>query len=314
VDESDEIWEQLEPAEAVASPVVAPRRPQFSAGQSGKYLCLRCGWRWSPRRGSPDPPNACARCRTAYWSSPPHSARANRPDDPRWKAERDILAGRRRARHFARLKELTHELGSDTQQLVKPALPPPQSNELPLRGDELAKIVLADVADILAQALSRDRIHPAKLSRAAGPAHRQPRARGPAAAGASDSRPLSWSHLLARTPAPSFANSWQFLAKSVAKFASPALKMVSEGVGRRPRKVTNLPGGQRKGVRRCWRIHVLATQTNNYPLVWRRSRALSTLHAPPGKRYLIPLDKRWVSFGHRTADVVIARQAKWSQR
>lgn len=123
---------------------------QCSAGQSGKYLCLRCGWRWSPRRGSPDPPNACARCRTAYWNTPPESTRANRPDDPKWKVERDALANRRSTRHLARLKELAREFGPDASAVVvKPTLLPPDAEELPLRGDELAKIVLHDLADIL---------------------------------------------------------------------------------------------------------------------------------------------------------------------
>jgi hypothetical protein len=124
-------------------------RPQRIAGQSGKYLCLRCGWRWSPRSGSPDPPAACAHCRTAYWNTLPESARANRPDDPKWKAERETLANRRRSRHLARLKELAHELGPDGAEAVKATPLLPESEEVPLRGDELAKIVLADVAKIL---------------------------------------------------------------------------------------------------------------------------------------------------------------------
>jgi hypothetical protein len=141
----------MEPTEAAVSAVPATQRPQCSAGQSGKYLCLRCGWRWSPRRGSPDPPNACSRCRSHYWNQPPDSARANRPDDPKWQAERNTLANRRRARHLARLKELVRELAPVASAVVvKPTLLPPDAEELPLRGDELAKIVLIDVADILA--------------------------------------------------------------------------------------------------------------------------------------------------------------------
>jgi len=80
----------------------------------------------------------------------PESVRANRPDDPRWKAQRDANADRRRARHLARLKELAHELGPNAVTPVKPAPLQPECKELPLRGDELAKIVLADVVDILA--------------------------------------------------------------------------------------------------------------------------------------------------------------------
>jgi hypothetical protein len=118
VNELVETREQPEPAETL------PRAVQHcSAGQSGKYFCLRCGWRWSPRRGSPDPPNACARCRTAHWNTPPESARANHPEDPKWHAERDTLANRRRARHLARLKELAQELGANASAVaVKPTL------------------------------------------------------------------------------------------------------------------------------------------------------------------------------------------------
>jgi hypothetical protein len=140
---------QLESTDGVASAPPATERSQCSAGQSGKYLCLRCGWRWSPRCGSPDPPNACARCRSHYWNTPPESARANRPDDPKWLAERDTLAHRRRTRHLARLKGLLRELAPDAAKPVNPTLLPPDAEELPLRGDELAKIVLHDVADIL---------------------------------------------------------------------------------------------------------------------------------------------------------------------
>jgi hypothetical protein len=147
MNDSGESGEQPEPTDAVAPP--ATKCPQRRAGQSGKYLCLRCGWRWTPRRGSPDPPNACARCRSAYWNSPPHSPRANRPDNPKWKAERDTLANHRHARHLARLKELARELCPDAPEAIKPTLVPPESEELPLRGDELAKVVLHDVADIL---------------------------------------------------------------------------------------------------------------------------------------------------------------------
>jgi hypothetical protein len=149
MNKSGDIGEQLQPKEAFTSPLPKAERPQGGAERSGKYLCLRCGWRWSSRAGLPDPPNACSHCRSAYWNVPPASVRANRPDDPRWKAERDAKADRRRARHLARLKVLARELGKDPVQLVKPTVLP-ESEELPLRGDELAKIVLADVADILA--------------------------------------------------------------------------------------------------------------------------------------------------------------------
>jgi len=80
-----------------------------SAGVAGKYACTRCGWRWTPRPNSPDPPRACARCRSAYWQSTPVSCRANSPSDPKWRAESQTVAQRRQRRRFARLKELAAE-------------------------------------------------------------------------------------------------------------------------------------------------------------------------------------------------------------
>ncbi len=54
------------------------------------------------------------------------------------------MANRRRVRRVAQLEELAHAL-----ERVKPTVLPPEAEELPLRGDELAKIVLHDVTDIL---------------------------------------------------------------------------------------------------------------------------------------------------------------------
>jgi hypothetical protein len=84
-------------------------RPKYAAGKFGKYTCTRCGWKWTPHGGFPDPPRACARCRTAYWQTPPMSSRANLPEDPKWQAERDLVSRRRRERHLARLRELAAE-------------------------------------------------------------------------------------------------------------------------------------------------------------------------------------------------------------
>ena len=80
-----------------------------SAGVAGKYACTRCGWRWTPRPNSPDPPRACARCRSAYWQSTPVSSRANLPSDAKWRVESQSVAQRRR--HLTRLKELAAEFG-----------------------------------------------------------------------------------------------------------------------------------------------------------------------------------------------------------
>ncbi len=82
-----------------------------SSGQVGKYTCTRCGWKWSPRPNSPDPPHACARCRSSYWQSAPVSSRANSPNDPKWQGERNAVARRKRERHLARLRELAAEFG-----------------------------------------------------------------------------------------------------------------------------------------------------------------------------------------------------------
>src|SRR5713226_2380183 len=86
------------------------KQPNY-LGNVGKYACTRCGWKWTPRPNFPDPPRACARCRSAYWQSAPVSSRANSPDDPKWQAERDSVARRRRERHVARLRELAAEFG-----------------------------------------------------------------------------------------------------------------------------------------------------------------------------------------------------------
>jgi hypothetical protein len=85
--------------------------PKCVAGKFGKYTCTRCGWKWTPRGGCPDPPHACARCRTAYWQTAPMSSRANSPEDPKWRAERDLAARRRRERHLVKLSELAAEFG-----------------------------------------------------------------------------------------------------------------------------------------------------------------------------------------------------------
>jgi len=82
-----------------------------SLRKPGKYTCDRCGWSWTPRPNAPDPPRACARCRSAYWQSAPVTSRANSPNDPKWQAEQESIARRRKERHLARLKELAAEFG-----------------------------------------------------------------------------------------------------------------------------------------------------------------------------------------------------------
>jgi len=82
-----------------------------SAEGAGKYMCTRCGWQWTARQNSPDPPRACARCRSAYWQSTPVSCRANSPSDLKWRAESQSVAQRRQRRHLTRLKELAAEFG-----------------------------------------------------------------------------------------------------------------------------------------------------------------------------------------------------------
>jgi hypothetical protein len=112
--------------------------PNYSPGKSGKCTCTRCGWAWTPRLNSPDPPRACARCRSAYWQSAPASSRANTPNDPKWHAERESVARRKRERHLARLKELAAEFGfalspiRDDLSFAPPVFPLPQGSSQPV--------------------------------------------------------------------------------------------------------------------------------------------------------------------------------------
>jgi hypothetical protein len=80
---------------------MSDKQSTYLPGESGRYACTRCGWKWTPRRDSIDPPRSCARCRSAYWQTPPKTARANRPADPKWLIERDRIAGLRRERRLA---------------------------------------------------------------------------------------------------------------------------------------------------------------------------------------------------------------------
>ena len=114
-----------------------------SVGVAGKYACSRCGWRWTPRTNSPDPPRACARCRSAYWQSTPVSSRANLPSNPKWREESQSVAQRRQKRHFTRLKELAAEFGfalSPTRydrSVAPPVLPLPQESSQPVESRPL---------------------------------------------------------------------------------------------------------------------------------------------------------------------------------
>jgi hypothetical protein len=109
-----------------------------SAGVAGKYACSRCGWKWTPRTNSPDPPRACARCRSAYWQSTPVSSRANSPSDPKWRAESQSVAQRRQKRHLTRLKELAAEFGfslpliRDDLSFAPPVFPMPRESSQPV--------------------------------------------------------------------------------------------------------------------------------------------------------------------------------------
>ena len=109
-----------------------------SAGVAGKYACARCGWRWTPRTNSPDPPRACARCRSAYWQSTPVSCRANSPSDPKWCVESQSVARRRQKRHLTRLKELAAEFGFALPpvrydlSVAPPVFPLPQGSSQPV--------------------------------------------------------------------------------------------------------------------------------------------------------------------------------------
>ena len=122
------------PANSEFSPNARPKHPE---GVSREYTCTRCGWRWTPRPNSPDPPRACARCRSAYWQSAPASSRANSPDNPKWQAERQSVARRRRERHLARLRELAAEFGLQPPPIVdeltipRPVVPAPMEPHQP---------------------------------------------------------------------------------------------------------------------------------------------------------------------------------------
>jgi hypothetical protein len=106
-------------------------RPKYAAGKFGKYTCTRCGWKWTPRGNCPDPPRACARCRTAYWQAAPVSSRANSPEDPKWQVERDLVSRRRRERHLRKLRELAAEFRLEPppiedRRAIPPANDPPR--------------------------------------------------------------------------------------------------------------------------------------------------------------------------------------------
>jgi hypothetical protein len=113
------------------------REPNRHAENVGKYTCTRCGWQWAPRPHSPDPPHACARCRSAYWQSTPVSSRGNSPSDPKWRAESQSLARRRQKRRFAGLKELAAEFDfalspiRDDLSIAPPVFPLPQESSQP---------------------------------------------------------------------------------------------------------------------------------------------------------------------------------------
>jgi len=112
---------------------LSSERPKFAAGKLDKYTCTRCGWKWTPRRGCPDPPRACARCRSAYWQTAPMSSRSNTPEDQKWQAERDLVSRRQRERHLARLRELAAEFGLEPPPVEDLRASSP-GNDLPRAG------------------------------------------------------------------------------------------------------------------------------------------------------------------------------------
>jgi hypothetical protein len=87
------------------------RQPDSSTEAVRKCTCSRCGWKWSPRSNSPDPPRACARCRSAHWQTAAANARGNTPDNPKWQAQRELAEARKRDRRLARLRSWAAELG-----------------------------------------------------------------------------------------------------------------------------------------------------------------------------------------------------------
>ena len=102
----------------------------------GAYLCLRCGWDWSPRIGAPDPPHNCARCRSSYWDTPPVSARAAHPNQPsrQWAVTDSWRESRKRSRYLERLRFYMEQLGgpdsSEVQNWARSVLRLPQDSIL----------------------------------------------------------------------------------------------------------------------------------------------------------------------------------------
>ena len=121
------------PANSEFSPNGRLRDP---VGVSREYTCTRCGWKWTPRPNSPDPPRACARCRSAYWQSAPASSRANSPGDPKWQTERESVARRRKERHVARLRELAAEFGLQPPPIVGELTSPPRVAQAPMESHQ----------------------------------------------------------------------------------------------------------------------------------------------------------------------------------
>jgi hypothetical protein len=97
------------------------RPPRPLLGSAGSCRCLRCGWRWEPRR--PDPPRQCPnrKCHSAYWNIPPQRANARRPESTDLdKMRRQIARDRKldyREAQLRRLEARMWKLGITLQDL-----------------------------------------------------------------------------------------------------------------------------------------------------------------------------------------------------
>jgi hypothetical protein len=92
----------------------AARGPTIGPNRQGTHSCLRCGHHWTPHLSNPDP-RCCPLCNSAYWNKPPKTARARRPEDTDWDAERERLTvlyqEQSRRRSVARIAKVARSLG-----------------------------------------------------------------------------------------------------------------------------------------------------------------------------------------------------------
>lgn len=113
-----------------------PPSPDPDRPRGGAHLCLHCGWDWNHAPGSPDPPHACARCRSTYWDTPPRLRHSSRPTDEhrQWRLTKVWRDSRRRTLLLDRIRRAIDELGGaespDVQAFARFVLGLPQGKVL----------------------------------------------------------------------------------------------------------------------------------------------------------------------------------------